>query len=293
MTSVTIGNGVRELQGFSGCSGLAAITIPNSVTSLGYAAFSGCKGLTTATIPDSVISIGECAFYSCTELTSITIPDSVTSIGIRAFVNCTNLTTVTLGNDLSSIKEYAFYACKSLTDIYYHGTQKTRELICIDSFNEFLTDTTWHYLSPVSIEMESLPNQLEYRKGEELDVTGGVITTYYDYDIVEEETITPDMVTGFDSTIGGTQTLTVSFEGKTTTFDVTVYVPTIYGDANFDNKVTSADAAVVLRSIIGLGVLPIQNALNADVTGDGEITAEDAATILRYVVKLIDALPAA
>ena len=37
--------------------------------------------------------------------------------------------------------------------------------------------------------------------------------------------------------------------------------------------------------------LSAQGALNADVDGDGAITAADAAAILRYVVGLIDALP--
>ena len=112
-------------------------------------------------------------------------------------------------------------------------------------------------------------------------------------DTVEVIDLALNMVTGFDSTIGGTKTLTVTYEGKTTTFEVFVYAPTLYGDVNFDGKVTSADAAAVLRTIIGLEELPVLNALNADVDGSGEITAEDAATILRYVVKLIDALPAA
>ena len=66
---------------FSYRSGLASITIPGSVTSIGAGAFWSCSGLTSITIPDSVTSIGDRAFSSCTGLASITIPDSVTSIG--------------------------------------------------------------------------------------------------------------------------------------------------------------------------------------------------------------------
>ena len=46
-------------------SGLTSITIPDSVTSIGYSAFEGCTGLTSITIPDSVTSIGNCAFLGC------------------------------------------------------------------------------------------------------------------------------------------------------------------------------------------------------------------------------------
>ena len=65
----------------------------------------------------------------------------------------------------------------------------------------------------------------------------------------------------------------------------------VYGDVNCDGMITPADAALILRSIVGLSTLGAQNMLNADVNGDGVITAEDAACILRYVVGLIEALP--
>ena len=42
---------------FYGCSKLISITIPSSVTSIGYKAFYGCSGLTSITIPSSVTSI--------------------------------------------------------------------------------------------------------------------------------------------------------------------------------------------------------------------------------------------
>ena len=67
----------------------------------------------------------------------------------------------------------------------------------------------------------------------------------------------------------------------------------VYGDANCDGSVTAADAAIILRALVGLSELSTRGVLNADVDGDGEITATDAATILRYVVGLIDTLPAA
>jgi len=51
---------------------LNSITIPNSVTSIGYRTFEGCSGLTSITIPNSVTSIRDSAFYRCSNLTSVT-----------------------------------------------------------------------------------------------------------------------------------------------------------------------------------------------------------------------------
>ena len=79
----------------------------------------------------------------------------------------------------------------------------------------------------------------------------------------------------------------VTRDGKIT------FAEALLGDANNDGKVTSADAALVLRAVVRLSELDLQGALNADVDGDLEVTAADAALILQYVVGLIDAFPAA
>ena len=54
-------------------------------------AFYECKSLQQITIPDSVTNIGYEAFYECESLKQITIPDSVTSIGDDVFKWCESL----------------------------------------------------------------------------------------------------------------------------------------------------------------------------------------------------------
>ena len=92
-----------------------SVTIPNSVTSIGYSAFSHYYSLTSITIPNSVTSIGDYAFFWCTGLTSVTIPNSVTSIGENAFY-CSGLTSVTIGKSVTSFGNEAF-RCHSLTSV--------------------------------------------------------------------------------------------------------------------------------------------------------------------------------
>lgn len=110
VTSITQG-------AFSGNTGLTSVTIPDSVTTIGWSVFFRCTSLTSIAIPDSVTSIGDRAFYNCTGLTNIAIPDNVTTIGNWAFAFCTGLTNITIPNSVTSTGDYAFYGCTSLTSI--------------------------------------------------------------------------------------------------------------------------------------------------------------------------------
>jgi len=115
-TVTTIGN-----DAFRGCSSITEITIPDSVTSIGWRAFSGCTGLTSITIPNSVTRIREEAFSGCSSLTSVTIPDSVTSIDDSAFRECSSLTSVSIPDCVTRIRGYVFYGCSSLTSVTIPG----------------------------------------------------------------------------------------------------------------------------------------------------------------------------
>ena len=118
-TVISIGD-----MGFTSCTNITSVTIPDSVTSIGDYAFSNCDSLTSVTIPDSVTSIGNYAFSGCSSLTSVTIPDSVMSIGNGAFSGCSNLsyneydTAYYLGNEdnpylaLIKVKDTLISSCE-------------------------------------------------------------------------------------------------------------------------------------------------------------------------------------
>ena len=74
------------------------------------------------------------------------------------------------------------------------------------------------------IDIASMPTKTTYIKGEVLDLTGGIITVTYSDDTFTEVDMTSDEVevTGYDSNLVGNQTLTISYEEQTTTFEITV-----------------------------------------------------------------------
>ena len=121
-----------------------------------------------------------------------------------------------------------------------------KEMTQQGTFVGFDFDTVWtmagneDYLYP---ELQNIPIQLkkelvaisvtpptktEYLEGkEQLDVTGGKLTLTYNNGTSEVIDLTTDMVSGFDNTKVGKQTLTVTYQGKTTTFEVEIIAVTV------------------------------------------------------------------
>ena len=73
----------------------------------------------------------------------------------------------------------------------------------------------------LGISIKTLPNKLEYKKGENLDLTGATLN------VVKESgtqviKITADMVSGYDKNKAGIQVIKVTYEGFTTQFSILV-----------------------------------------------------------------------
>ena len=138
---------------FAGCLFLTSVTIPDSVTSVGFMAFDGCRSLTDINvsadnkhfcsqdgvlfnkdkteiirhpagkravryiIPNSVTTICNNAFAYCDSLESVTLPNGITTIGEDAFFSCESLNGITFPDSVKSIGDSAFYSCDSLESV--------------------------------------------------------------------------------------------------------------------------------------------------------------------------------
>ena len=142
---------------FNDCSGLASVTIPNSVTSIGDGAFNKCSGLTFITIPNSVTSIGYSAFEGCSGLTSFTIPNSVKSIGYGAFYNCNSLTSVAFPNSFITLGSSVFEHCGNLKHVYISDL----DIWCNMNSNETIIHYPHHiYLNGEEIINLTIPSSI-------------------------------------------------------------------------------------------------------------------------------------
>ncbi|MBV7504827.1 InlB B-repeat-containing protein [Bacillus sp. sid0103] len=72
------------------------------------------------------------------------------------------------------------------------------------------------------VSMRSFPTKTIYKKDESLDVTGASINVQTTFGNTQTIPVSSDMVSGFDGTKPGVQYLTVSYNGGTTFFEVTV-----------------------------------------------------------------------
>lgn len=181
ITTVTVGEGVTKLGAYSfsmSSTGTPlAVTLPNSLITIGNYAFMGNHRLQTLIIPDNVNYIGEAVFSDClylgtvsinaagsalqtigndafvnTAITSISLPDSLTTIGDNAFNGCQQLDIVSIGvnaSRLSSVGSNAFNdvysGVQAFSTVNYAGSSSQWNNITIAAGNGRLTQASIQY----------------------------------------------------------------------------------------------------------------------------------------------------
>lgn len=135
-------DGIKEIEDFAFArSGLSSVTIPNTVTKIGYAAFYHCDELADVTIPESVTQIEGEAFNKTAWMSqwatddtaedylvvgdgiliaykgnqnTVAIPDNVKNIATDAFKNHTEIADIIFPDSLTTICDNAFAGCENL-----------------------------------------------------------------------------------------------------------------------------------------------------------------------------------
>ena len=68
------------------------------------------------------------------------------------------------------------------------------------------------------------------------------------------------------------------------TYTINIVTKPIKGDVNYDNKINSADALLILRHTVGLTTLSGNLLISADWNGDGKVNSSDALEVLKFAV---------
>lgn len=120
-----------EMSAFDNCRGMTSVTIPSSITFIGYEAFCDCTSLTAVHITDleawcsiefnlresNPLYWAHQLFLNGIEITDLKVPNNVTTISGYSFLRCYNFTSVTIPNSVASISSNAFENCSGLTSI--------------------------------------------------------------------------------------------------------------------------------------------------------------------------------
>ena len=170
------------------------------------------------TLGSKVEFSGDSNFYGNNNLTSVVIGDGITQVPSYCFTECTSLSAIEISPSVKTIGTNAFAGANSPT------IKINQEEDAISGAPWGATNATIEWLGTekniVKIEVTSLPDKVEYKKGEVFNSSGLTVKAVYNDDTEEEITdytlSTPDMSTA------GTKTITVTSQGQTATFDILV-----------------------------------------------------------------------
>lgn len=114
LTSLIVQEGITSLQSHNNTDYekdypyIKTVSLPSTLTTLGNYALANLSGVEALTIPESVTSLGTNVFDQL-GIKTITIPSGITAIPAYAFSGCVDLESVILHSEITSIGERAFY----------------------------------------------------------------------------------------------------------------------------------------------------------------------------------------
>ena len=151
--NLVISEGIKNIGDYSFWQSekISAISLPDTLETMGSNAFSHLKSLTEITIPKNVKEISDSCFQSCDNVKTLTfegdiitsigdmaftslaiadleLPSTVTSIGSNSFAHCVNLKSVDIPSNVKTIESGAFYNCNTMTSVTLPEGLKTVEM---------------------------------------------------------------------------------------------------------------------------------------------------------------------
>ena len=297
-----IENDTGEILGYSGSD--TDISIPAGIdvfetTVIAEDAFFNHSNLRSVIIPDTVQTVGASAFAGCSMLSSITFPDGVKTIGKKCCIDCSELNSAYIPATVTEIGYDAFKNVSS--DFKIYGYKNTVAEEYAEEYGIPFVDLE---KQAVSIEIESLPQKTYYKVGECLDTTGMSLRVMYDNG--QTEIIT----SGFKCdkavlTELGEQEITVSYDGKTTSFNVfinelqegaafVVSNAQVRPGQTFDVEIKISDNPGLIATKINIdydsNVLVLNSVTDGTVFGSGNMVVGNDISKIPYTVIWEDSL---
>ena len=270
---------------FDGDTNIKSVVFQAGVSSVGNYMFRDCSALQKldfySTNGDAacIQSIGICAFMGCSSLTEVILPDGLKTIKTLAFSD-SGLKEITVPKSVTQIDVGAFDSDVTICGYINSAAEQYAKA----NGNKFIALDAPKL---TSISIATMPSQTEYQVGDALFNLFG-LTVELKYSDNSTKIISSGFeADGFDTLTAGMKTITVSYEDKTTSFNVYVKEKILLGDLNGDGTIDAGDAVIISRYDAGEITLTADQLKAGDVNGDGIVDAGDAVIISRYDAGLI------
>ena len=161
--SVEVPQGVTEIKNYTfyGFSGLNSVSLPSSITRIGYGAFDNCRSPMVVYITDvaawcrinfdnekaNPLYYAKNLYVNGAKAETLEIPEGVQVISSNAFINAACIGRVALPKSLTGVAANAFSGCKNIERIYYAGSESEWNALPISAGNDSLKNAQIYYNS--------------------------------------------------------------------------------------------------------------------------------------------------